>query len=991
MKDRPSAPEGTVDFTPSATPLVGVRERYRAAWLHVAAGGAPPQVDEFLAGFTELERAVVLVELRKIDGEFGQSASATTAELAASTNVEVERQPRSSPCTPDCTVDVVVKADSAPAHVGSTIDAALAPHTDTSFSLANLPEGDLPEDSDHPIVAGYEILGVLGRGAMGVVYKARQRGLKRVVALKMILAGGHASETELGRFRTEAEAVGGLQHPHIVQVYEVGEQDGCPYLSLEYVNGGSLQTKLAGAPQPVGPAAQLMQVIAQAMDFAHKRGIIHRDLKPANIMLMAPVTGASVSDQSLGVAPLVEQTYGIPKITDFGLAKRLEEETGQTRSGAILGTPSYMAPEQAEGMSKDVGPLADQYALGAILYEMLTGRPPFRGATVWETLDQVRTQEPVPPSRLQPKVPHDLETICLKCLQKEPGKRYADAAGLAEDLRRFVAREPIMARPVSAAERCWRWCKRHPTVAFLSGLVAALAVAVVVGSILFAVQLAYEKDIAVQAEHLAEVNEGMAKVNERKAVANEAKAVAAQQVADGQARLALGTIYDVTTILDEKLRTRAEMGPLRKQLLQLVMKRLDKISGDAVTSGKANRTMGVALQRMGTFYNQMGMTPQEIEVYKRSLVIFDRLMREHPDEDWNAFDAAISYDNLGEIGREIEPNPAKLFEPYLKGLALRRALVDHPNQAEPTLSNRLRALATSYIKLAMLSLAVGDPRAAADYGHEAVRRSESIVASTPADVAQRREVLSSAYFMLAGADLRLGHEGQARAEYGRCRELREQLVQADATNAYAKQELARVLAAMGDLEMETKHLPAALEKYHEARALFAKLVAKDPGNPELQWYLANANYALATALSAVGDTGARPLYEACLKSRRELLHIDPKNTQRQIELMLVLARLGHDSEAAGLAAAILAYAPRHPGMLYGAACGYALCSVHAKAAAQKADYLARSAAALRQAVAHGYQDARGMAADPNLEPLRGSPAFRAVQTELVSQPTARAR
>jgi WD40 repeat protein len=305
---------------------------------------------------------------------------------------------------------------------------------------------------------GYEILGELGRGGMGVVYKARQFGLNRLVALKMILAGGHASAGELDRFRTEAEAVARLQHPNVVTIHEVGEQNGLPYYSLEYCEGGSLSALLDGTPWEPNRAAALVETLARAMHAAHTVGVVHRDLKPANVLLAADRT---------------------PKISDFGLAKRLDRVTGRTATGAILGTPSYMAPEQAAG-SKEIGPTADVYALGAILYELLTGRPPFRAATPLETVLQVVGDEPVPPTRMQPKTPLDLETICLKCLAKEPSRRYPAADALAADLRRFRVGEPIAARPVGRLERGWRWCRRNPV---LAGALTAAVLALLTGSL----------------------------------------------------------------------------------------------------------------------------------------------------------------------------------------------------------------------------------------------------------------------------------------------------------------------------------------------------------------------------------------------------------------------------------------------------------------------------------------------------------------------------
>ncbi len=323
----------------------------------------------------------------------------------------------------------------------------------------------MPRDLERPFITGrdvhvpgYEILGELGRGGMGVVYKVRQVRVNRIVALKMILSGAHAGQNLLDRFRTEAEAVARLQHPNIVQIYEVGEHDHLPYFSLEYCPGG-LERKLDGKPIKPTEAAGLVEQLARAMHAAHQKGIIHRDLKPANVLLAEDNT---------------------PKITDFGLAKKLEE-AGHTQSGSVMGTPSYMAPEQAAGRSKEIGPAVDTYALGAILYECLTGRPPFMAATSLDTLMQVVGDEPVPPMQLQSRTPRDLETICLKCLQKEPAKRYASAAELAEDLQRFLAGRAIKARPIGRMELVWRWCRRNSVVAALAAaaLVLLMLVAVV--------------------------------------------------------------------------------------------------------------------------------------------------------------------------------------------------------------------------------------------------------------------------------------------------------------------------------------------------------------------------------------------------------------------------------------------------------------------------------------------------------------------------------
>jgi tetratricopeptide (TPR) repeat protein len=313
-----------------------------------------------------------------------------------------------------------------------------------------------------PVIRGYEILAWLGEGGMGVAYKARHLSLNRLVALKMIRGGSQARSDSLVRFRTEAESVGRLRHPNIIQIYDIGEADGLPFVALELLDGGSLADRLAGTPQTSRQAAELVVTLAQAVRVAHESGIIHRDLKPTNVLY--------TSD-------------GVPRITDFGLAKRVDSDDGQTQSGQVMGSPSYMAPEQARGHSRDVGPAADVYALGAILYEMLTGRPPFKGATAVETVRQVIDDDPVTPSRLVPRVSRDLETICLKCLHKEPERRYVSAAALVDDLNRFREGRPIRARPASPVGRLWRWARREPTKAGLLAALSALCLLTVGGGL----------------------------------------------------------------------------------------------------------------------------------------------------------------------------------------------------------------------------------------------------------------------------------------------------------------------------------------------------------------------------------------------------------------------------------------------------------------------------------------------------------------------------
>jgi WD40 repeat protein/serine/threonine protein kinase len=367
-----------------------------------------------------------------------------------------------------------------------------------------------------PRVTGYEILAVLGEGGMGVVYKARHTALQRTVALKMIRGSFLTGADQRQRFHVEAEAVARLQHPNIVQIYEVGDVnvgDGStvPFMALEFVDGTNLEHHLQGRPMSPAAAAAIVADLARAMTFAHERSIIHRDLKPANVLLAKRDTASQthISKEPAGRRRATAHLQFCPKITDFGLAKQIDTATSQTKAGEIMGTPSYMAPEQAEARP-DIGPPVDIYALGAILYELLTGRPPFRAATSLDTIFQVLGQEPVPPARLQPGIPRDVETICLKCLEKLPAKRYASAAELADDVDRFLADEPILARPVPAWEKTWKWAKRRPSAAALVVVSALALVGLFAGGIWFNHAVRLERDAALTAESEARAAKSLA-------------------------------------------------------------------------------------------------------------------------------------------------------------------------------------------------------------------------------------------------------------------------------------------------------------------------------------------------------------------------------------------------------------------------------------------------------------------------------------------------
>ncbi len=314
----------------------------------------------------------------------------------------------------------------------------------TIGSVPPLPATAVPP----PVFGSYELMEEIGRGGMGVVYKARQRNLKRTVAIKLLVSGAYSSESLLRRFQIEAESAAGLQHPGIVAIYEFGENDNQPFYAMEYVEGHNLSDVTGGQPLTPPRAATYLRAVAEAVQYAHTRGILHRDLKPSNVLI-------DLDDR--------------PRITDFGLAKQLHGQTDVTVAGQMLGSPNYAPPEQAAG--KEVGVTSDVYSLGGLLYNLLTGRPPFMASTVQETLRLVYETDPISPRALNPDVPPDLDTICLKCLEKDPARRYASAQLLADELNRFLKGEPILARPVPPVDHAWRWCRRHPALASMAALV----------------------------------------------------------------------------------------------------------------------------------------------------------------------------------------------------------------------------------------------------------------------------------------------------------------------------------------------------------------------------------------------------------------------------------------------------------------------------------------------------------------------------------------
>jgi serine/threonine protein kinase len=592
-------------------------DRFEAAWI----AGGRPVIEEFVNVAPASERSALMKELVLLDVYYRRRAG---------------EQPRSAEYQ-----------DRFPALAPTWLEGALSVPT-----LANAAGSELPA------VPGYEVQSELGRGGMGVVYRARQSGLQRLVALKMILAGPDAGPQDVARFRSEAEAVARLHHPNIVQIYEVGDFHGRPYIALEYVDGGSLARRLHGVPQPAQEAARLVETLARAVHHAHERRIIHRDLKPANILLGVEggewrVEGEERQSTTLDPPPPTLDSPPStlhpplstlhPKITDFGLAKRLDVAAGQTQPGALLGTPNYMAPEQATAAADALGPATDVHALGAILYELLTGRPPFQGATLLDTLEQVRCQEPVPPTRLQPRLPRDLETVCLKCLQKDWRKRYPSAQSLADDLGRFLAGEPIRARPVAVWERALKWARRRPATAALVTVSALAVLTVTLGSLWYNAQL-------TKAVNQAEANAAQARLEEE---AKERERLRATASAD-KARTAIDRM--LRRVATTHLANAPHMDQQRRQLLEDALELLQELLKDRDNSDpQVRRDTAAAFDEAGLIYGLLGRREQSEAAYRQAVTLAEQLTVDFPDTDSYRWQVASSGHNwaqaLWELGQ----------------------------------------------------------------------------------------------------------------------------------------------------------------------------------------------------------------------------------------------------------------------------------------------------------------------------------------------------
>jgi tetratricopeptide (TPR) repeat protein/tRNA A-37 threonylcarbamoyl transferase component Bud32 len=724
--------------------------------------------------------------------------------------------------------------------------------------LRALQSGSLPAAPTAPggmsTLGEYEVLEELGRGGMGVVYKARHLRLRRLVALKMLLASPHRSEEERVRFCTEAETIARLQHPNIVQIYEVGEQDGHPFLALEFVEGTTLDRELNGAPLAPRAAAQLLEQLARAIHAAHARGVVHRDLKPANVLLTPE---------------------GIPKITDFGLAKTLDQDGGQTRTGVVMGTPSYMAPEQARGASRDVTATTDVYALGAMLYETLTGRPPFQGSTNVETTRLVLEQEPVPPRRLQPQVPRDLQTICLTCLEKDPRKRYARALDLAEDLRRFQANEAIRARPAGITERTLKWVRRRPALAAL-GAVSVLAVVALLalwGFLTF--QLRQERDNARSERQRAEANFEKA-----------------QQAVDQM----------LTKVAEETLIHEPRMEQKRRALLEDALAFYQEVLRERGDDARLQHKTALAYKRVADILRLLGRHDQAKAAYRDAIALLGPLVSARPDQPRFQFQLADSYNWYGDLERTTS-RPDQARQAFLQARQLLESLV----QTYPDRVLYRKDLARSHYNLGITHKEINQPREAQRAFRKAIGLLEDAL---PAAQAARlagehqsaiRQDLARSYLNLGPVLRRTGRHDKAKQAYCRAIRILDRLAQEHPGVPDYRYELGVACNNRGNFWADlprnrpesSRALARADRDHRRALTLFDKLVSDYPAVPVYRQEQANSHNSLAGMLVQKKEyAAARDSWNRARAIQEKITEEFPRVADYQGDLGMTLGNLG---------------------------------------------------------------------------------------------------
>jgi tetratricopeptide (TPR) repeat protein/tRNA A-37 threonylcarbamoyl transferase component Bud32 len=843
-------------------------DEFEQAWKAVPAGGSVPCIASFLAGCDEPERSVLAMELLGLD----QACR--------------ERYGHALPSE---------RSGDASAAVAEAVTA------ETSVGLAGV-MASRGWSGLGPTLPGLELVALLGSGGMGVVFKGRQAALDRDVAVKLLRVSALTDSGIRERFRQEARAIAKLHHPNLVHVYEFGEVPSPggaasqPYLVMEYIPGGNLADVVHGAPQPPREAARLVATLAEAIHYAHQIGIIHRVLKPANVLLsFSREAPASATTALAGGSRLNE---GVPKITDFGLAK-FASGTDLTQTGDVLGTPSYMAPEQTAGKGGVITAAVDVYGLGAILYEALTGRPPFQAETAVATVVQVRQEEPVPPRRLQPTVPSDLETICLKCLRKEAARRYATAQDLADDLRRFQAGESVRARPVGTGERVIVWCRRKPAVAVL---LAALVLVFLAGScgVLWQWQRA-RRNAAEAEQHAADFRRerDKARQEEDKARQEEDKARQEKDRAERHLQIVRDRVDRLKQLGHNLLRRPGLYGTgqdVLKEALAFYRELLPQEGNDP----RLRREAATLFRQVADIHQHIGQTEQAAEAYGQQANLLTTLLKEEPASKDLQMELADTHRWRGNMLRDLgEAREAK--EAYDEAARLHEALLDEsPKEARYQV-----ALANTLLNKASMLTYKNHAKELECLYRRIVKLDQDAVHAAPGDDGISAE-LALALGAQAGFFLDMGRRPEAEAAVGEALEIHERLLAGGHLKCSVERYAARNFVTLGRLQAAAGPSEEAEQSFLKAVNLLEPLVEQLPesavNRAELAWTLAG----LADLLTDQDRRrDAEAIYRRVIDHYEKLKADFPKdpNYRRYLfmsywKLARLLSRMGRQADAA---------------------------------------------------------------------------------------------
>jgi eukaryotic-like serine/threonine-protein kinase len=855
------------------------------------------------------------------------------------------------------------------------------------------------------VIPGYKILGELGRGAMGVVYKAHQELADRTVALKVMLNLDHAREAEIARFKVEAQAAARLEHPNIIHVFDVGQEGELPYFTLEFVEGGTLASKISKQMLTIDQSAKMLHTLATAIAYAHSREVIHRDLKPANILLTHD---------------------GKPKIADFGLARRTDDVSHLTVDGTILGTPNYMSPEQAAGEQEVIGPLSDVYTLGAIFYELLVGRPPFKAATGWEVIQQVRSAEPTPPTTLQPGIPRDLETICLKCLQKAPDKRYGSAQLLADDLQRFLNNEPILARPIGQLERIVRLCRRYPREARLLGLIATLLLLMTGGAVATAYRINSDRErISQQVDQISKQRD---EITVEKKLSDDRLTTYRQTVSK--------LVNNVPNILEG-----APLGTGTRQEFLGLMKQILDGSEDAEAVGPSKqwgreavaiREGEILLAQAHADRGRSDRADQVAELYSQAATKFaeaqqiaQEVLDSHPaDMSKAAANLANAISRVANTATLRNTPWTEVVPIHKRAKELRREALAAEKDNKPGIALRKAELAAELNRYADFLLTINGTdtlrfaNGAMENIREAIELLESSIAELPPgennQITARRD-LASSFGTLARAAERIGKDDQAEYGYSQSAEVMRKLAD-DFPNRFSfRKRSLEATNAYGDHLMRKNADPSKLRLQYQLGLGDLKSTLDTPEMYSLQHGqngMAMQYYRLGIADLRLGDPAqAKMDFERSALLReiawRETMQnlskqqgesqLDSTISQR-IELMLAQARCGNTNSALQHAKWLRERAEslvkegqdaraggaKAMDLFLHVASTYGISSEHLSVT-ERTKAINAALKAIKRSIETGYQDLNYLLYDPDLEPLQKLDEYQKLVATLKEQ------